>query len=286
MISKQSFGRSGHLSTQTILGAAAFYSANQNETDTMMELALSYGINHVDVAASYGVAEDRLGDWIRRHGRPFFLATKAKERTADKAMEELHRSLERLNVDYVDLWQFHGLVDPNEWEIAMGPGGILEAAIEARRQGLVRFIGVTGHGLQTAKMHCRSLEFFDFDSVLLPYSFILAQNPSYQSDVKKLLSICHSRQVAVQTIKAVTRSPWGDEPHTHNTWYRPIEDPVEVDLAVHWVLGQEGLFLNTAADARILSMTLDSAVRYQSIPSSVEMESQITRLEMKPLFED
>lgn len=284
MIKTQSFGRTGHMSTQAILGAAAFYSATQTETDAVMDLALSYGINHVDVASSYGDAEIRLGDWIRRHGRPFFLATKAKERTAAKALEELERSLEKLHVDHVDLWQFHGLVDESEWEIAMGDGGVIEAAIEARRQGLIRFIGVTGHGLQTAKMHYRSLERFDFDSVLLPYSYFLAQNPSYQADVQKLFALCRKRHVAVQTIKAVTRSPWENEPHTHNTWYRPMETQSDISPAVNWVLGHDGLFLNTAADARILSMTLVAVADRGEMPTSAQMEEQVKRLEMKPLF--
>lgn len=286
MISENPFGRSGHFSTRTILGAAAFYSATQEETDAMMELALSHGINHVDVASSYGQAEIRLGDWIRRNGRPFFLATKVKERTAASAMEELSRSLQKLNVDYVDLWQFHGLTDPQEWEIAMGPGGVLEAALEARRQGLIRYIGVTGHGLQTAKMHRLALERFDFDSVLLPYSYILAQNPSYQADVEALFAICRSRNVAIQTIKAVTRSPWGDGPRGFTTWYRPLEDQSEIDLAVHWVLGHDDLFLNTAADARILSMTLDASSRFERIPPETAMRSQRERLAMEPLFVD
>src|SRR5512135_1626246 len=195
MIDKASFGRTGHLSTRAILGAAAFGEVTQDEADAALELAFSQGVNHIDTAASYGDSELRLGSWIRRHGRPSFLATKTGERTASKARDQFHRSLERLNVDRVDLLQLHNLVDPVEWDTALGPGGALESAIQAREEGLVRFIGITGHGLSVASMHRRALERFDFDTVLLPYSYVLAQIPHYKADFDALLSLCQSRNV-------------------------------------------------------------------------------------------
>ena len=223
MIAKQIFGRSGHASSRILLGAAAFSDVTQTETDTAIELALSFGVNHVDVAASYGEAELRLGDWIRRHGRPFFLATKTEERTATKASEEIQRSLERLQVTQVDLIQLHNLVDTQEWEIALGPGGALEAAIQAREQGLVRFIGITGHGLTVAKMHRQALERFYFDSVLLPLNFLMLQNQQYRSDFLGLVEICQARNVAVQTIKSLVHSPLGEHLQERATLYRPLE---------------------------------------------------------------
>src|ERR1041385_1079814 len=171
MISTHPFGRTGHLSSRTILGAAAFGGASQDETDKAMDLALPYGVNHVDTAASYGESELRLGDWIRRHGQPYFLATKTGERTKDKARDQIHQSLVRLRVSRVDLLQLHCLVDPAEWETALGPDGALEAAIEARDQGLVRFIGVTGHGVTVAEMHRRALQRLHFDFLLLPLTY-------------------------------------------------------------------------------------------------------------------
>ena len=197
MITKQVFGRTGHLSSRILLGAAAFGCVSQSETDEALALALSYGVNHIDVAASYGDAELRLGDWIGRHGKPFFLATKTGERTADKAREELQRSLERLQVDQVDLIQLHYLVDPAEWEIAMGPGGALEALIQARAEGLVRFIGITGHGLTAPAMHIKALERFNFDSVLAPFSFLMARNKLYLDDFKALVKICQHKNIAI-----------------------------------------------------------------------------------------
>jgi len=284
MITQQAFGRTGHMSSRILLGAAAFGRVTQAETDEAMALALSFGVNHVDVAASYGDAELRVGDWIRRNGRPFFLATKTGERTAEKAREEIHRSLERLQVAQVDLIQLHNLVDPGEWEIALGPGGALEAAVEAREQGLVRFIGITGHGLSVAKMHRQALECFDFDSVLLPLNYILAQNKQYFGDFTSLVNICRSRNIAVQTIKSLVHSPWGEHTQDRATWYRPLEDQADIDLAVHWVLGHAGLFLNSAGDVHILPKVLDAADRFTAAPTSDEMRSMVDKLGMQTLF--
>ena len=225
MIAQQVFGRSGHLSSRVLLGAAAFSEVTQAEADTAIELALSFGVNHFDVAASYGDAELRLGSWISRHGRPSFLATKTGERTALKAREEIQRSLERLQVDHVDLLQLHNLVEPHEWEVALGPGGALEAAIQAREEGLVRFIGITGHGLTVPAMHTRALEKFDFDSVLLPFSYLMAQNENYFRDFMNLVGICQARNVAVQTIKSLVHKPWGERPRGSGNLVPPAGEP-------------------------------------------------------------
>lgn len=284
-VEKQLFGRSGHLSTRLILGAAAFSRVGQAEVDAAMELALGHGINHVDTAASYGESEVRLGSWIHRHGRPSFLATKTGERTAARAREEIHRSLDRLHVDRVDLIQLHNLADPQEWEVALGAGGALEAAVEAREQGLARFIGVTGHGWSIAAMHRDALERFDFESVLLPYSYVMMRNARYSADVEALLSVCRTRSVAVQTIKSIVHTPWGDRPRSRATWYRPLEEQADIDLAVQWVLGQPTLFLNTVGDIHLLPKVIEAAERFEALPSEGEMEALVARLEMRPLFE-
>jgi aryl-alcohol dehydrogenase-like predicted oxidoreductase len=284
LISRDVFGRSGHLSSRVILGAAAFWQVTQGEADAAIELALSLGVNHVDVAASYGEAELRLGGWISQHGKSFFLATKTGERTANKAREEFHRSLERLQVAQVDLLQLHNLVDPQEWETALGPGGALEAAIEAREQGLARFIGVTGHGLTVAAMHRQALERFDFDSVLLPFSFVLAQNETYRRDFFDLASVCQSRNIAMQTIKSIVHAPWGEQEPDRTTWYRPLENQTDIDLAVHWILGHTGLFLNSVGDINLLPKVLDAANRFRFPPTDDEMQTQVDNLGMLPLF--
>ena len=284
MIAKALFGRTGHMSSRVLLGAAAYWDLPQAEADASIEHALACGINHFDVAASYGNAEIYVGSWISRHGRPSFLATKTEERTAEKAHDSIRRSLERLHVDQVDLIQLHNLIEPSEWQTAMGPGGALEAAIRAREEGLVRFIGVTGHGLTAAAQHTRALERFDFDSVLLPYSYLMWMNETYRSDFQKLLGICQQRNVAVQTIKSLVHAPWGEREHTRNTWYRPLEEQADIDLAVHWVLGNEGLFLNSAGDTKILPRVLDAASSFEAKPTDAVMQVMVDRLQMQNLF--
>ena len=284
MILTETFGRTGHRSTRTIFGAAAFSTVTQAEADRTVDLLLRFGVNHIDTAASYGDSELRLGPWMARHRADFFLATKTGERTYQPAYDQIRRSLERLRVDQVDLIQLHNLVDPAEWETAMGPGGALEAAIRAREERLVRFIGVTGHGTTVAAMHTRSLERFDFDSVLLPYSYPMMQNPSYAADFEELVARCHQRKVAVQTIKAITRAPWGDRPQTAATWYEPLRDPVAIDRAVHWVLGRPGLFLNTVGDIAVLPQVLDAADRFRERPSDEAMRELAEQQALEPLF--
>jgi aryl-alcohol dehydrogenase-like predicted oxidoreductase len=284
MIAKAEFGRTGHMSTRTLFGGAAVGSVDQAAADRTLDVLLEYGINHIDVAASYGDAELRIGPWMEHYRKDFFLATKTGQRTYQKARDEIHRSLERLRVDRVDLLQLHNLIDPEEWEIAMGPGGALEAAIEAREEGLTRFIGVTGHTLAAPSTHMRSLERYDFDTVLLPYSYILVQNEQYAADFGALVEMCRKRQVAVQTIKSIARRPWDDRPRTANTWYQPLTEQEALDKAVHWVLGNPYVFLNTASDIHILPQVLDAANRFRDRPSDEEMDEVLAEKEMVPLW--
>ena len=284
MISQYPFGRTGHHSTRIIFGGAAFWSATQDEADRTLDVLLEYGINHIDTAASYGESELRIGPWMRQHRDTFFLATKTAERTYQKARDEFHRSLERLRVGSVDLLQLHHLVGQEEWDVAMGPGGVVEMAIEARQQGLLRFIGVTGHEVAIPAMHLKSLQHFDFDSVLLPYNFVIMQNPQYAADFEALIALCKERNVAVQTIKSVTRRPWGEHHKTHNTWYAPVSEQGDIDLTVHWVLGREGFYLNMPADIHLLPKVLDAASRFTTRPSDADIQAMVKRLEMEPLF--
>lgn len=286
MIAKELFGSTGHLSTRVLFGAASLSRVTQDEADRTFEILLKYGVNHIDTAANYGDAELLIGPWMKKHRQEFFLATKSDKRTYREAKEELHRSLERLQVDSVDLWQMHLLVEPEDWEIAMGPGGALEAFTEAREQGLTRFLGVTGHGLSTPAIHLRSLERFNFDSVLFPYNYQLMQSPQYASETEKLLSVCSKRQVAVQTIKSLAAGPWGKHKQTRATWYQPLENQEDIDLAVHWVLSRAQLFLNTVGDINLLPKVLDAAARFESGPSDQEMQKMFERTGMQPLFEE
>ncbi|MCC6170266.1 MAG: aldo/keto reductase [Caldilineaceae bacterium] len=284
MIRKQRFGRTGHESTVTLFGAAALGRVTQAEADRTLDVLLEYGVNHIDTAASYGDAELRIGPWMDKHRKDFFLATKTGERTYEKAREEIHRSLERMRVDQVDLIQLHNLGHPDDWDVAMGQGGALAAAVEAKEQGLVRFIGVTGHGLHIAAMHYRSLQKFDFDSVLLPYNYPLMQNGRYADDFERLIALCEERDVAVQTIKSITRGPWATTERTRSVWYQPLEDQRDIDVAVQWVVGREGLFLNTVGDIHLLPKVLDAAGRYERRPSEAEIKAVVDELHMTPMF--
>ncbi|MBM3224904.1 MAG: aldo/keto reductase [Candidatus Tectomicrobia bacterium] len=284
MIAQRPFGRTGHQSTATLFGAAALSRATQAEADRVLDLLLEYGVNHIDTAARYGDAELRIGPWMAQHRQHFFLATKTGKRTYQDARDEIHRSLERLRVDTIDLLQLHALFHPDDWDIAMGPGGALEAAQEARAQGLVRFIGVTGHGWTIAAMHKRSLEHFNFDSILLPYNYVMHQNERYQQDFDAVVQLCAERQVAVQTIKAIARGPWATADKARNTWYQPLEEQADIDRAVHWVLGRPGVFLNTAGDIQLLPKMLDAASRYSTRPSDDEMRTMLEKQCVTSLF--
>ena len=284
MIDTLAFGRTEHVSTRTIFGAAALARVTQDEADRTLELLGRYGVNHIDVAASYGDAELRLAPWLKTHRDRVFLATKTGNRTYDEAKQQIHRSLERLGVERIDLIQLHNLVDPIEWDRALSPRGALDACVEARDQGLVRYIGVTGHGTQIAATHLRSLERFEFDSVLLPYNYVVMQDPHYAAMFERVVATCRERNVAVQTIKSIARRPWWGRERTRTTWYEPLEDQRDIDLAVHWVLSRPGLFLNTVGDIVLLPRVLDAASRFTSAPDATAMRDAAARLEMVPLF--
>jgi len=284
MIERAPFGVTGHDSSRVIFGAAALGSVSKADADRALDVLLEHHINHIDVAASYGDAELRIASWLRCNPGTFFLATKTGERSYRGAREEIRRSLDRLGVDRVDLIQLHNLVDVIEWDVALSADGALEAAIEAREEGLVRFIGVTGHGLSVPEMHRRSLERFAFDSVLAPYNYVQMQDPRYAETFETLATACAERNVALQTIKSLARRRWDGRTATAATWYEPLCEQADIDLAVHWVLGRPEAFLLTTGDIEILPRLLDAAERFQRRPSDEEMAGLATRSGSEPLF--
>ena len=284
MIEKIPFGTTGHASSRIIFGAAALAAGSQERADRIVEALLEAGVNHLDTAARYGDSELRLAPLLKLHRHRFFLATKTGNRSYEGARDSIDRSLQRLGVEHVDLIQLHNLVDPEHWQRALGTGGALEAAVEAREQGKVRFIGVTGHGTSVARRHIESLGQFPFDSVLLPYNFTMMRQPTYAADFEELLALCQERGVAVQTIKSIARRRWQGTSERRFSWYEPLRDPAAVRAAVHWVLQRPGIFLNTSSDSTLLEIALGAAAGHIASPSGEEMQTLVAREEMEALF--
>jgi aryl-alcohol dehydrogenase-like predicted oxidoreductase len=280
------FGTTGHISSRVIFGAAALSAMSQERADQVLRVLLDHGVNHLDTAAIYGDSELRIGPWMAEHRGRFFLATKTGRRRGDEARAELERSLDRLQVDSVDLIQLHNLVEEDEWEVAFAPGGAVAALARAREERLVRFIGVTGHGNRIARMHLRSLGAFPFDSVLLPYSFVALRSEAYRADVEELLAVCAAREIAVQTIKAVARRRWpAAATGPQHSWYEPLPDGDVLARAVRWVLADPQLFLNTSSDARLLPSILAAAEAGGDAPSDEEMAADLAAEGIEPLFD-
>jgi aryl-alcohol dehydrogenase-like predicted oxidoreductase len=284
MIKKISFGKTGHQSSRTIFGSVSLGQVSQSEADRALDLLWEYGINHIDTAPKYGDAELRLGPWMKKYRDQFFLATKTNERTYHDAKEQFQRSLDRLQVDSVDLLQFHNLTDVVEREIIMGPGGALEFLIEAKEKGMTKFIGITGHGLHTPKFHLQTLKRYAFDTVLLPCNYLLMQDQNYAADFEQLLSYCNEHQIAVQTIKAIARGYWGDKKWSHSTWYEPLTDEAAIAHCVHWVLGIPDIFLNTVGDLQELPKFLKAAAGFEQLPAAEDMRQTVEQMQMQMLF--
>ena len=281
---KRRFGRTGHTSTVAIFGGAAFWAVTQAEADAAMEHVIAAGVNHVDVAPSYGLAEERLGPWLARERDRFFLGCKTMERTKADAAAELRRSLERLQVDAFDLYQIHAVTRRDELDQVTRPGGALEAILDARAEGLTRFIGITGHGLDAPAIFVEALRRFDFDSVLFPINFVLYANPAYRRDVEELLRQCHARDVGVMIIKAIARGPWDDRPKVYNTWYEPFDDADDIQQCVDFALSQGVTGLCTAGDVTILPLFLEACERF--VPMSAGQQDALIASagEYTPLF--
>ncbi|MFP6664492.1 MAG: aldo/keto reductase [Deltaproteobacteria bacterium] len=284
MIERIPFGRTGHLSSRIIFGAAAIGGMKQEKADATMQLLLEHGINHIDVAADYGVAEERLAPFLAEHRSEFFLATKTGARAGPAARANLKRSLDRMGVDSVDLIQLHNLVDESEWEVAMAPGGALEALVQAREDGLCRFIGVTGHGTRVAAQHLRSLERFAFDSVLLPLNPAMLAQPEYAAEFAKLTELCADRGVAFQTIKSIARRRWQGQEARMFSWYEPLRDAAAISTMVRWVLSHSGTFLNSSSDATLLPIILEAARDRPAPPAPGEVDALVAAEAIEPLF--
>ncbi len=288
MISTLPFGSTGFHSTRILFGAAAVARMRPDRVERTLATVERYGVNHIDTAASYGDSELNLAGWLRSKRGEVFLATKTGDRDGDSARASLERSLERMGVDHVDCIQLHNLTDEAGWQQAMAKGGAVEALAQARDEGLCRFLGVTGHGTFAPAFHLRSLEEFEFASVLVPYNYSMMAQPEYASDFAALERACSERGVALQTIKSVARRRWQPEDESKRfSWYEPIRDPEALTRAVHWVLSREGVFLNSSSDGGLLQATLEAAASFEAssaAPSETMMRDDASALAIEPLF--
>jgi aryl-alcohol dehydrogenase-like predicted oxidoreductase len=272
------------MSTVAIFGAAAFQEATQAVADAAMEQVIAAGVNHIDVAPSYGLAEERLGPWLARERDRFFLGCKTQERTRERAEAELHRSLERLQVDSFDLYQLHAVTNMEELDQVTGPGGALEAVLDAREKGLTRYIGITGHGVNAPSVFLEALRRTDFDTVLFALNFVQYADAVFRRDAEELLSRCRARDVGVMIIKAIAKGPWGDRHQIYNTWYEPFDQPDQIQRAVRFALSQNVTGLCTAADVSILSSFLEACQLFTPMGDAEQEALIASAAEYEPLF--
>jgi aryl-alcohol dehydrogenase-like predicted oxidoreductase len=279
------FGRTGHMSTVAIFGAAAFWEISQADADRVMEMVIEAGINHIDVAPSYGQAEERIGPWMPRERGRFFLGCKTTERTKEGAWKELHESLARLQTKSFDLYQLHAVNSMEKLDLVTMKGGALEAVVEARQEGLTKFIGITAHGVEAPQIHLEALRRFDFDSVLFPLNFIQMANPEYRKHAEELIAVCKAKDVGMMVIKTVTKGPWKEhQEHTATTWYEPFDRIEEIQPAVNFALSYDVTGLCTAGDTRVLPLVLEACHKFTRLTDSEREEMLNSGRQYKPLF--
>lgn len=278
------FGRTGHMSTIAIFGAAAFWEISQADADKVMEQVIEAGINHIDVAPSYGQAEERIGPWMPRERQRFFLGCKTTERTKAGAWDEMQRSLKRLQTETFDLYQCHAITTMEELDAITMKGGALEAFVEARQRGLIKFIGITGHGVNAPQIYLEALRRFDFDSVLFPLNFVQMANPDFRKHAEELITTCKTKDVGTMIIKTITKAPWGERQHTANTWYEPFDKMDEIQRAVNFGLSYDVTGLCTAGDTRILPMVLEACKNFTRLNDTQREEMIQSATQYEPLF--
>jgi aryl-alcohol dehydrogenase-like predicted oxidoreductase len=278
------FGRSGHMSTVAIFGAAAFWEIEQREADKIMELVIQAGVNHIDVAPSYGQAELRVGPWMPRERKRFFLGCKTMERSKEGAWDEMQRSLKLLQTDHFDLYQLHAVNSLEELDACTMVGGALEALIEAREHGLTRHLGITGHGIDAPAIFLEALKRFDFDSVLFPLNFVQMSIPEYRTNAEALIETCKTKDVGTMVIKTITKGPWGEKEKTATTWYEPFGQMEQIQQAVNFALSYDVTSLCTAGDTGVLPMVLEACQNFTRLDKP-EREGMIqSGLHFEPLF--
>jgi aryl-alcohol dehydrogenase-like predicted oxidoreductase len=280
---KRILGRTGHKSTLITLGGASLRPTTRKESDAFIKLALDYGVNHIDVAPTYGSgeAESILGKWVKEYRENLFLACKTQKRTKKETADELSRSLKNLQTDYVDLYQLHGLDDPEELEISLGEDGAIRAILDAKKQGLVKYIGITSHNPENIM---KALKSFDFDTVLLPVNYVLHAHPEPKNDYEPVLALAKKRNLGVIAMKSVVKEPWPTDDRTYDCWYKPFNTQKEVDEALWFTLSQYVTTAASSSDIRIAKMMIDAAERYTPMNKKEQQELLLKASAYKPLF--
>lgn len=278
---RRRLGRTGHMSSIMTLGCASLGNVSQEEADRTIDLALSHGVNHFDVAPIYGEAELRLSPCMKEHRDEIFLACKTGKRTKKEAAEELKRSMERMGVDYIDLYQFHGLDDLKELEIAFGPDGALQAMLEAREQGIIKYIGITSHMPPTI---IEALKRFDLDTILFPLNSVLRKHRQPENDYESILRIAKERNVGTIVMKAFAKQPWQIEKHTFNTWYEPFDSQSDIDRCLWFALSQNVTTVASAGDTELVPKIIGAAERYHKLTVNQQAQLIESAANLKPLF--
>ena len=269
---RRRLGKTGHESSVVAFGTYAIGNVGQDEADRAIEEALARGVNHFDVAPTYADAEVRLGSYLKRHPQPdLFIGCKTNERGRAAAREELDRTLERLGRDRFDLYQLHAVGTRAELDACFSPGGSMEAILEARDEGIVDHIGITGHGLAAPVTHAEALRRFSFSTVMVAVNPLLHAMPDFRRDWENLVARCQANDVGIHVLKATAKAPWPDRSRaTLNTWYIPFTEQADIDRAVAWALNQPVTTLCSSGELSVLSKILDAAERYREVDPAAQ----------------
>jgi len=272
VMEKRKLGKTDHYSTVAIFGGAAFWDITQSVADSVMEQVIAAGVNHIDVAPQYGLAEERLGPWMKRERERFFLGCKTMERTAEAAWQEMHISLKRLQVEQFDLYQIHAITSQEDLDVVFQKGGVIETMIKAKEEGFTHNLGITGHGMQTPKLFLQAIERFDFDTVMFPLNYGLMGQDAYREDALALIDACNKKDIGRMIIKSVAKGPWNEKPKTHTTWYEPFNTPPYFQEAVNFVLSQDVTGLCMAGDITVIPMILQACEQFEAMSEDEQAE--------------
>ena len=280
---KRRLGRTGHESTVVTFGTAGIGRVSQTVADRAVERILEHGVNHIDIAPSYGEAMERLAPWMPKLRDSVFLGAKTRERTRNEAQRNIENCMKRLGVEAFDLFQLHSVGTMSDLDAVTASGGALEALVKLRERGLTRWLGITGHGPDAPRVHLEALRRFDFDTIMFPLNATLYRNMEYREAAEELLSVADERDVGIHTIKMLARGGWGDGEREHSTWYDPHRRQSAIDGALWWLLSQPMHTAPSVGDVELLPRALDAAERFR--PLSADEQKAVVGRQRPPLPE-